>query len=138
MLVCAVDASTLSACETGAVARVSDLFKRIEPDVALPGSSWTSHDAGAHLVSMIGRYLKPDRKLPDSAREIEAVNQAELAEFEADSMGALVGRLRSRHAKYGAFWPELPLDQVLLLRGGLPLDVASLRTNWIAETLTEI
>ena len=33
MLVCAVDGETLTAGETAAVARVSDLLKRVEPDV---------------------------------------------------------------------------------------------------------
>ena len=44
-----------------------------------------------------------------------------MSEFESSTMDELVGRLRSRQAKYNAFWPELPLDQMLLLRGGLAL-----------------
>lgn len=133
MLVCEVDHEMLVRCEAKAVARNVDLLQRIEPDIPIANSKWTTHDVAAHLVGMIGRYLDADRKRADSARDVDVINQEELAEFESSTMGELVGRLRSRNAKYNAFWPELPLDALFPLRGGLPLDVACLRTNWISE-----
>jgi uncharacterized protein (TIGR03083 family) len=135
MLVCDVDAETLASCESAAVHRTVELLQRVEPDVRLPNSKWTAHDAAAHLVSMIGRYLDANRKRADSARDVDVINSEEIAEFGSATMGELVGRLRSRNAKYNAFWPELPLDALFPLRGGLPLDVACLRTNWISELL---
>lgn len=133
MLVCPVDAETIDHCEATELARVIDLLQRVEPDTPIPNSKWTAHDVGAHLVTVIGRYLKPDRKLPTSPREIDVINEQEMLEFKSATMGELVGRLRSRNAKYVAFWPELPVDQQLQVRSGIPLDVAALRTNWISE-----
>lgn len=136
MLVCPVDAETLSAQEASALARIVSLLQRVAPDLQLPNSKWTTHDTAAHLVSMIGRYVKADAQLAESPRDVEALNEQTKQEFESAAMGELVGRLRSRHAKYAEFWSELPLDMVLPIRSGqLPVDVAGLRSNWIAELL---
>lgn len=135
MIVCDVDHETLVRCEAAALRHNIDLLQRVEPDVTIPASKWTAHDVAAHLVSMIGRYLDADRRRADSAREVHVINREEIREFEGATMGELVGRLRSRTAKYNAFWPELPLDAMFPLRGGLPLDVACLRSNWISELM---
>ncbi len=136
MLVCPVDAKTLSAQEASALARVVSLLQRVAPDTQLPNSKWTAHDTAAHLVSMIGRYVKADAQLAESPRDVEALNEQTMKEFDTATMGELVGRLRSRHAKYAAFWADLPLEMVLPIRSGqLPLDVAGLRTNWMTELL---
>jgi hypothetical protein len=63
------------------------------------------------------------------------MNQREIAEFDTASMGELVGRLRSRAAKYGAFWPDQPLDTRFPYRTGYPLDAATLRSNWVSELI---
>jgi uncharacterized protein (TIGR03083 family) len=133
MLVCPVDHELLTKHEANAVARNVDLLQRVAPDVTVPNSTWTTHDIGSHLVGMIGRYLNADGKRAASTGDVAVINQQEIREFESATMGELVGRLRSRNAKYNAFWPELPLDALFPLRGGLPLDVACLRTNWISE-----
>ncbi|HWC36756.1 MAG TPA: hypothetical protein VG650_18255 [Mycobacteriales bacterium] len=137
MLVCAVDAETIGRCEADALARNVDLLLRVAPETKLPDSAWTAHDVAAHLVSVIGRYLKPDRKLPASPREVDSVNDAEMREFDSATMGELVGRLRSRSAKYAAFWPDLPVEMVLpiSIRAGVDLDVAAIRSNWLSELL---
>lgn len=135
MLVCPVDNETLSRCEAAAVARNVDLLQRVEPTTPLRTGSWTAHDVAAHLVNMAGRYLNADRKLAGSQLELQEMNQREIAEFESATMGELVGRLRSRTAKYAAFWPDQPLDSLFPYRSGFPLDAATLRSNWIAELL---
>lgn len=135
MLVCPVDAETLSACEADALARSVALWQRIAPETPMPFGTWTAHDTAAHLVAMAGRYLKPNRKLATGPREVDLINKEELQQFESATMGELTGRLRSRYAKYLAFWSELPLEMVLPIRDDLPLDVASLRINWITELL---
>lgn len=135
MLVCPVDAETLAKCEADALARNVSLWQQVPPDSPIPGSSWTVHDVAAHLVTMVGRYINPDRKLASAPRDVDQMNELEMKEFESATMGELVGRLRSRYAKYLAFWSELPLEMVLPLREGLPVDVAALRSNWIAELL---
>lgn len=139
MLVCQVDTETLSKCESAALTRNIDLLQRVAPDTPLPNSNWTAHDAAAHLVTMIGRYVNPDTKLAESPSDVERLNAQAMQEFASATMAELVGRLRSRHAKYAAFWQEmteLPLEMILPIRSGrLPLDVAGLRTNWISELL---
>src|SRR3569623_185230 len=102
MLVCAVDNEILSGCEGAAVARIVELLPRVAPDIPLRNSEWTTHDAAAHLVNMAGRYLNANRPLAQSQRELQEMNQREIAEFESATMGELVGRMRSRAAKYGA------------------------------------
>jgi hypothetical protein len=85
---------------------------------------------------MIGRYVKSDAQLAESPRDVETLNEQTKKEFESATMGELIGRLRSRHAKYAVFWSELPLEMVLPIRSGrLPLDVAGLRSNWLTELL---
>ncbi|HWA68041.1 MAG TPA: maleylpyruvate isomerase N-terminal domain-containing protein [Mycobacteriales bacterium] len=133
MLAWPVDRETLSSCESAALTRNVDLLLRVAPETPLANDRWTAHDVAAHLVSMVGRYLDADRKRADSARDVERINHDEIQEFASATMGELVGRLRARNAKYAAFWPELPLDAIFPLRGGVPLDVACLRTNWISE-----
>lgn len=133
MLVHPVDNETLGACEAAAMARIVDLLQRVSPDAKVPNSAWTAHDVAAHLVTMAGRYLNADRKLAGSQRELQEMNQREIAEFSSATMGELIGRLRSRNAKYAAFWSEQPLEQLFPYRFGFPLDAATLRSNWIAE-----
>jgi len=135
MLVCAVDNETLSRYEASAVARCVDLLQRVAPEVPLRSGTWTAHDVAAHLVTMAGRYLNASRELAGSQRELQEMNEREIAEFSASTMGELVGRLRSRSAKYGAFWPDQPLDAPFPYRSGAPMDAATLRSNWIAELL---
>jgi uncharacterized protein (TIGR03083 family) len=135
MLVRPVNHELLAKHEAEALARNVDVLQRVEPDVTVPNGTWTAHDVGSHLVGMIGRYLNADGQRAASANDVAVINQQEISEFESSTMGELVGRLRSRNAKYNAFWPELPLDALFPLRGGLPLDVACLRTNWISELL---
>ena len=135
MLVCAVDHELLVRCEAAAVKRNVDLFQRVEPDLPVPNSKWNAHDVAAHLVNMAGRYLNADRSLAGTQRELHEMNDREIAEFESATMGELVGRLRSRNAKYNVFWPEQALDQTFPYREGFPLDAATLRSNWITELL---
>jgi uncharacterized protein (TIGR03083 family) len=135
MLVCPVDAETLSRLEAAAVARNVELLQRAAPDTPLLSGTWTVHDTAAHLVTMAGRYLNANRQLAESQRELREMNQREIEEFASATMGELVGRLRSRTAKYGAFWSEQPLDAQFPYRAGFPLDAATLRSNWIAELL---
>jgi uncharacterized protein (TIGR03083 family) len=101
----------------------------------VPNSTWTAHDVAAHLVTMAGRYLNADRELAASQRELQEMNQREIAEFSSATMGELIGRLRSRNAKYAAFWSEQPLEQLFPYRTGFSLDAATLRSNWITELL---
>lgn len=135
MLVCPVDSATLSHSESAAMARIVDLLQRVPPDAQVPNSEWTAHDVAAHLVTMAGRYLTADRKLASSQRELREMNQREIEEFTSSTMGELIGRLRSRNAKYAAFWNEQPLDLTFPYRVGFPLDAGTLRSNWIAELL---
>ncbi|MGN6475349.1 MAG: hypothetical protein ACTHK4_17090 [Mycobacteriales bacterium] len=135
MLVCPVDAEMLSECEATALARNVELWQRVAPETPLLFGTWTAHDTAAHLVAMVGRYLKPNRRLATGPRDVDLINKEELQELESATMGELTGRLRSRYAKYLAFWAGLPLEMVLPIRDDLPLDVASLRTNWITELL---
>lgn len=133
MLVFPVDNETLSACEAAAIARNVELLQRVSPDAQVPNSTWTAHDVAAHLVTMAGRYLNADRELASSRRELQEMNQREIEEFSSATMGELIGRLRSRNAKYAAFWSEQPLDQLFPYRSGFPLEAATLRSNWITE-----
>ncbi|HVT20964.1 MAG TPA: maleylpyruvate isomerase family mycothiol-dependent enzyme [Mycobacteriales bacterium] len=135
MLVCAVDHELLVSCEGAASRRVVDLFGRVQPDLPVPNSKWNAHDVAAHLVSMAGRYLNADRKLARTQRELEEMNDREIAEFETATMGELIGRLRSRNAKYNVFWPEQALDTMFPYRDGFPLDAATLRSNWVTELM---
>jgi uncharacterized protein (TIGR03083 family) len=135
MLVCPVDNETLSRCEAAAVASNVELLQWATPDAPVLGGPWTAHDVAAHLVTMAGRYLNADRKLAGSQLELQQMNQRELEEFSSATMGELVGRLRSRNAKYNAFWPDQPLDLLFPYRAGFPLDAATLRSNWIAELI---
>ncbi|HVT65957.1 MAG TPA: maleylpyruvate isomerase N-terminal domain-containing protein [Mycobacteriales bacterium] len=135
MLVCSIDHELLVSCEAAAVRRNVDLFQRVDPDLAVPNSRWSAHDVAAHLVTMAGRYLNADRKLARTRRELEEMNDREIADFGTATMGELVGRLRSRVAKYNVFWPEQALDEMFPYREGFPLDAGTLRSNWIAELL---
>ncbi|HVV77522.1 MAG TPA: maleylpyruvate isomerase N-terminal domain-containing protein [Mycobacteriales bacterium] len=135
MLVCPVDNETLSSCEATAVARNVELLQRVAADTRLLTGTWTAHDTAAHLVTMAGRYLNANRELAGSQRELREMNQREIEEFASATMGELVGRLRSRNAKYAVFWPDQPLDAPFPYRTGFPLDAATLRSNWITELL---
>jgi uncharacterized protein (TIGR03083 family) len=135
MLVCPIDHETLVRCEGAALRRNVDLFQRVNPDLPIPDSRWNAHDVAAHLVTMAGRYLNADRKLAGSQRELQEMNDREIAEFASATMGELVGRLRSRIAKYNVFWPEQPLDGMFPYREGFPLDAGTLRSNWVTELL---
>jgi uncharacterized protein (TIGR03083 family) len=117
------------------MARNVELLQRAAPQTPLLSGSWNVHDTAAHLVTMAGRYLNADRKLASSHQELRDMNQREIDEFASATMGELVGRLRSRNAKYTAFWSEQPLDQPFPYRAGFPLDAATLRSNWITELL---
>jgi uncharacterized protein (TIGR03083 family) len=135
VLVCDVTAETLSTCEGTAMARNVELFGRVAPETRLPNSEWSAHDVAAHLVTMAGRYLNADRQLAATQRELREMNQREIDEFASATMDELIGRLRSRNAKYAAFWSEQPLDSIFPYRSGFPLDAATLRSNWISELL---
>jgi uncharacterized protein (TIGR03083 family) len=135
VLVCAIDHELLVSCEAAAVRRNVELLQRVDPDLAVPNSKWNAHDVAAHLVNLAGRYLNADRKLARTQRELAEMNDREIADFESATMGELVGRLRSRAAKYNVFWPEQALDEMFPYREGFPLDAGTLRSNWITELL---
>jgi uncharacterized protein (TIGR03083 family) len=135
MLVCPVNNETLVRCEGVAMARNVELLPLVAPETPLPSGTWNAHDVAAHLVSMAGRYLNADRQLAGSQRELVEMNDREIAEFCTATMGELVGRLRSRNAKYSVFWPDQPLDQLFPYRTGFSLDAATLRSNWVTELL---
>jgi uncharacterized protein (TIGR03083 family) len=128
-------AEELLAREQRALQRVVALMGSTSPGTHVGDGSWTVRDVLAHLVTVAERYLARPPVLARTAREVDRINARDLTGLAGAGTSELLERLADAAAAYETVTAALPLDREFPFHGGVQLDIASLRCNWIAELL---
>lgn len=119
--------------------RFISLVRSVGPDVVGAGTTWTSRDVVAHILTVARRYTNRDIMSTDglgaTPREVDLINDRELRELDGVQMGDLIPELVSQMKRVRvAFAPEqLDLHQRFPFHGNTTIDAAGGMANFIGE-----
>lgn len=121
--------------------RFIDLVRSIGPDVVGTGTTWSSRDVVAHVLTVVERYTNRDIASTDglgaTPREVDVINERELRALDGVPMAELLDRLEAHVARVkAAFAPEhLDLHLRFPFHGGVTIDAAGGMSNIVGEFL---
>lgn len=135
------DADELWARIDDAQARFTELVRRIGPEVKANGSTWSARDVVGHILTVTRRYtdreLTDRAGLADTAREVDTINDVELAALRGIPMEELLVELEQQMKKVRDLLPPDAVDfqQVFPFHGGTSVDAAGGLSNFMGEFL---
>jgi uncharacterized protein (TIGR03083 family) len=117
------------------------LVRSIAPDLVAAGSTWSTRDVVAHVLTVMERYTNRDIASTDglgaTPREVDVINDRELRALDGVGLDELLNRLETQMGRVKrAFAPgALDLHVRFPFHGGVTIDAAGGLSNIIGEFL---
>ncbi len=121
--------------------RFVSLVRSVGPGVAGAGTTWSSRDVVAHILTVAERYTNRDVTSTDglgaTPREVDVINDRELRALDGVGFEELLTRLEAQMGRVrSAFAPEqLDLHVRFPFHGGVTVDAAGGMSNIVGEFL---
>lgn len=118
----------------GVFADFTSLLRSLTPDdvaAAVPGMEWTAGEVGAHVLTVVRRYLAPTERAATRTRLVQ-LNAEDIAEVH-QTTAEVAGALDAAASVLGQVAPGIPLDTPREFHLGLKVTVAAGWANLIGE-----
>jgi uncharacterized protein (TIGR03083 family) len=117
------------------------LVHAIGPNLVGAGTTWSSRDVVAHILTVVERYTNRDvtstEGLGATPREVDVINDRELRALDGIDFDELLARLDAQMARVRTAFPpeQLDLHVRFPFHGGVTVDAAGGMSNIIGEFL---